>query len=220
LTPPLLREAPTAETPEKLLDALLSSVSHDLRSPLLTLSLSAELIRESVREAAGEAESDGSTEVALDAMKIGTEDLERMLKALATIARARRRDHETRPVPLRMLLGGHIVISDFADLERLIVAVDATPIRELLDLLCGEDPSEIELTRTDSHVVLSIPSRVALPELDASPLLALASALPLHAGTVIEDLASLQLQLARQSCVIELEGGVVRLWLPVRPDAA
>jgi signal transduction histidine kinase len=202
---------PARDLPDDILDALLYSVSHDLRSPLLTLSLSGELIRESVRQDTRES---ASSSVALDALKHGAQDLERMLHALTTISRARRRPLETRMVPLRMLLGGHVVISD-ADLERLLVRVDAGTVRELLDRLCGEEPAEIPLERTDTHVVFRVPARVELPPLERSPLLELSSSLHTYAGTVVEDLASLQVQLGRQSGVLEVTDGAVCVWLPI-----
>ena len=202
---------PKTESPEDILDALLFSVSHDLRSPLLTLSLSAELIRESV-DAADQA---GNTAVALDALKQGAEDLERMLSALTTVSRARRREQEIRTLPVRVLLGGHVVSSNVEHPEGLTVRVDATPVRELIDRLCGEDPAEIRLGRTETHVILRIPSRADLPVLDGSPLIALARSLQLWAGTIVEDLASLQLQLARQAVPMELAEGAVYVWLPV-----
>lgn len=208
---------PKTESPEDILDALLFSVSHDLRSPLLTLSLSAELIRESV-DAAGDAngvDQAGNTAVALDALKQGAEDLERMLSALTTVSRARRREQEIRTLPVRVLLGGHVVSSNVEHPEGLTVRVDATPVRELIDRLCGEDPAEIRLGRTDTHVILRIPSRADLPVLDGSPLIALARSLQLWAGTIVEDLASLQLQLARQAVPMELADGAVYVWLPV-----
>lgn len=207
-----------AERPEDVLDALLYSVSHDLRSPLLTLSLSAELIREAVP--APPAGDSGTASVALDALKNGAQDLERMLHALTSVSRARRRPLEPRVVPLRMLLGGHIVISDAVALERVRVHLDPEPFRELLDRLCGEDPAEIQLTRTDDHVICRIPARVALPALEGSPLLDLSKSLQSHAGTVVEDLASLQVQLARLSVAIEVRDGAVRVWLPVAEGVA
>lgn len=207
---------PVADQADALLDALLYSVSHDLRSPLLTLSLSAELIRESVQPQ-GTREG-GTAAVALDALKSGAEDLERMLHALTTVSRARRRPLEPRRVPLRLLLGGHLVISDAAGLDLLRVTLDADPFRELLDRLCGEDPAEIQLTRTDSHMICRIPSRVELPALEGSPLAELTGSLHTHAGTIVEDLASIQVQLARQGVPMEVLGGVVRLWLPLTTE--
>jgi His Kinase A (phospho-acceptor) domain len=205
--------APPAELPEDILDALLYSVSHDLRSPLLTLSLSAELIRESIPPEL--ARDGGTAAVALDALKNGAHDLERMLHALTAVSRARRRPLESRRVPLRMLLGGHVVLSDAVDLERLIVVIDPDAFRELLDRLCGEDPAKIRLELTDTHVVCRVPARVELPPMDASPLLELSRSLQTHAGSIVETLASLQVQSARQSVAFEVDGDAVRVWLPL-----
>ena len=204
---------PALETTEEILEAFLFSVSHDLRFPLLTLSLSGEPIRESMRDTP-EAAGSGSTGVALDALKQGAEDLERMLKALATVSRARRRQQDVKNVPLRMLLGGHVVLSDVADVDKLLVCVDPTPVRELIDCLCGEDPAELQLTLTDGHALLRIPARAALPELDGSPLIELARSLTVHAGTVVEELASLQIQLARHAVALEIDQQTVSVWLP------
>ncbi len=213
---PPTRIAPAAEQPDAILDALLYSVSHDLRSPLLTLSLSAELIREAVPAAA--AHDPGAAGVALDALKHGAQDLERMLHALTVVSRARRRPLEPRVVSLRMLLGGHIVISDAVAPERVRVRLDPEPFRELLDRLCGEDPAEIQLTSTDHHVVCRIPARVELPPLDGSPLIELSRSLQMHAGTVVEDLASFQVQLARLDVATEVGEGAVRVWLPLAQE--
>lgn len=207
---------PGSDHADVILDALLYSVSHDLRSPLLTLSLSAELIGESVHP--GATRESGTATVALDALKSGAQDLERMLHALTVVSRARRRPLEPRRVPLQMLLGGHLVISDVAGLEKLRVTIDPDPFRELLDRLCGEDPAEIQLTRTDAYVICRIPSRVELPVLQASPLAALAGSLQAHAGTIVEELASVQVQLVRQAVPMEVLGGAVRLWLPLTTE--
>ncbi len=66
-----------------LIDALLYSVSHDLRSPLLGLTLSADLLS----DPAGVV--DGSTrDIALDGLRHGARDMERILHALTAISRA------------------------------------------------------------------------------------------------------------------------------------
>ena len=61
-------------------ESLLSTISHDLRSPLLTISLSAELLQD--------ARHVGSEDVALDALREGVRDLGRMLDAVTTLSRA------------------------------------------------------------------------------------------------------------------------------------
>ncbi|RLT39863.1 MAG: hypothetical protein DWI58_12130 [Chloroflexi bacterium] len=81
--------APGPVDPDLLVEALLYSVSHDLRSPLLTLSLAGELISESLGDRLRAEPSSGI--VALDALEHGARDLERMLQALAVVSRARRR---------------------------------------------------------------------------------------------------------------------------------
>ena len=71
--------APGTVDPDLLLEALLYSVSHDLRSPLLTLSLAGELIAESLGARLREDPSNSGL-VALDALQHGARDLERMCK--------------------------------------------------------------------------------------------------------------------------------------------
>ena len=64
-------------------EALLESVAHDLRSPLLTMALSADLLQD-----AGAAARE---QVAYAALREGIRDLERMLDAVTTLSRAARR---------------------------------------------------------------------------------------------------------------------------------
>lgn len=61
---------PSPTEPDSLVEALLYSVSHDLRSPLLTLSLAGELIEESLGDRLRE-ESSSSGLIALDALQHG-----------------------------------------------------------------------------------------------------------------------------------------------------
>ena len=75
-------------------DQCLHSVSHDLRSPLLTMSLGTELIADAV------VADDDRTALALDSLRSGAKDLERMLGAITLPSRARKRtltDSPSRP---------------------------------------------------------------------------------------------------------------------------
>lgn len=196
-----------------LLDALLHAIPHDLRSPLLTVSLSGELLRQELgAEAARDAT--GAAAVALEALTQGARDMERMLDAIARLARARVRPLEGRQTPLRMLLGGHVVVSDEADVASCLVHIDLLLVHELLEATCGEDPASIEVTLTDRFAVLEMPRPTALDDVRGLPLLALCASLQQHAGTPVEDLAVGQLVIERLGGALEVDAARVRVWLP------
>ncbi len=193
-----------------LVDALLFSVSHDLRSPLLGLTLAAELLREP------EGALDGETRaVALDGLHSGARDIERMLHALTTLSRARRHVFEHDRAPLGLILGGHTVISEVPGCAGRIVAVDPMTVRALLDDIAGDDPVEVRVGVEDGFVVLSVPAGVDVPSFEGQPLEALASSLQTYAGGLVERLAAAQILLERQGASFTVEGGRVTLWLPV-----
>src|SRR5690242_19329112 len=79
-----LRESAMDWDADSLLSLFVRAVSHDLRSPLLTLSLSAGLLRE-------EPSTEERDQVARDGMQHGIEELDRMLDAITAISRARSR---------------------------------------------------------------------------------------------------------------------------------
>lgn len=206
---------PTAERPQavadawQLVDALLFSVSHDLRSPLLGLTLSADLLR----EPAGSI--DGATRaIALDGLRSGARDIERMLQALTTLSRARRRVFEHDRAPLGLILGGHIVISEVEHLTSRVVAVDPMTVRELLDDVAGENPVEVQVSVQDGFVALSAPVNLDIPPFEGRPLEALASSLQTYAGGPVERLAAAQVVLDRQGASFAIEGGRLLVWLP------
>lgn len=210
-TPPLPAD------PDSLVEALLYSVSHDLRSPLLTLSLASELITEAVGEHL-RADPSSTGAIALDALQHGTRDLERMLQALTTISRARRRPLERGRAPLRLLLGGHVVLSDAGDLGSQLVAVDPIAVREIIDAVCGEGPADIAVALDDTHALLRMPLPVALAEVRGRPLEAIAQSLQLHAGTLVETLAGGEVALQRCGGAVEVADEGVYLWLPLAAE--
>jgi signal transduction histidine kinase len=197
---------------EALLDALLFSVSHDLRSPLLAISLSAELI-----EQGGE-----GVEEAKRALRTGAADLERMLAALTVLSRARRRELAVAPAALGDLLAGHVVISEVPELASLRVAVDAATVGELLTTLAANGPVEAQIGLEDGidedavRCDFALRSEVEAPEAsESSPLVMLAGSLELHAGTVVEALAAHEVVLARQGAILELAGTRLLVTLPL-----
>ncbi|MCA9849699.1 MAG: hypothetical protein KC461_03530, partial [Dehalococcoidia bacterium] len=101
----------TAQTDveQVLLDSLLYAVSHDLRSPLLTMTLSAELLETSLGDEVARSEA---AKVAFGSMQQGAQDLERMLQTLTLLSRARRKQLEPAQAPLKLILGGYEVTSD------------------------------------------------------------------------------------------------------------
>ena len=144
---------------EELLDALLLSVSHDLRSPLLAISLSAELI-----ERGGE-----GVEEATRALRVGATDLERMLQALTLLSRARRREFDVASHALGDLLGGHVVISEVPELASVRVVVDGSTIGELLATLAEAGPVEAQIGVEDGTVRCDFALRTEVEPSDATP---------------------------------------------------
>ena len=203
--------APARLDPDAFVEALLYSVAHDLRSPLLTLSLAGELIAESLGPHFREESASGL--VALDALQHGARDLERMLQALAAVSRARRRPLAPSLTPLRLLLGGHVVTSDAGDLGKQLVYVDPIAVRELIDAACGE-PARIQVSLSNTFAVLRFPLDASLAEVRGAPLIALAQSLQQHAGTLVETLAVGETMLERSEGRVGIDDDGVRLWLP------
>lgn len=197
---------------QELFDSLLHSISHDLRSPLLTMSLSAELIADHLSAGPGDAPR---PTVALEALNHGAKDLERMLQAVTLLSRARRRSLDDNGVRLGVLLGGHIVLSEVSDLERRTVAVDPLVVREIVDVLAGDAPVEIRAAVEDRHVVLQLPGTERTSRIASSPLQALVGSLHAYAGTEVETLAVAEFALARQGATLRADGESVRLALPL-----
>lgn len=197
---------------EPLIASLLYAVAHDLRSPLLTLSLSMGLLDQAA-SGGGRLDAASGT-LALDAMHHGARDMERMVQALASLARAYRRALNVRRSPVRLLLGGHVVISEEDSLDARFVVVDPLVVREVIDVCCGDDPARVHAALTEEHVVLVLPLPEACAEVRGTPLLALIEGLQRHAGSAIEALAAAQVALERHGAAIEVGDAGVRLWLP------
>ena len=84
------------DSEETLLGSFLRAVSHDFRSPLLTLALAMELL--------GDLPTDERGQVAREAITHGLQDMERMLDAVGGISRARRRILDEPPTALRNVM--------------------------------------------------------------------------------------------------------------------
>ena len=187
---------------EALFDALLFVVSHDLKSPLLAISLGVELFESAALAASA---LDDRTRLALDAVRRGTEDLTRQLDAVTLVSRARRRPLDATPIALAGLLPGQ------AGLEGVRVAVDARVVTEFVAALEG---ARTEARVGDSDVRLSLPWPAGAPACDGAPLEALLASLGTHAGTVVATLAALQIQLERQGGTIVIGEGSATALLP------
>jgi len=190
---------------ESLLDTLLRSVSHDLRSPLLSISLSAELI-----ELGGEGVAEATR-----ALRAGVADLERMLQAVTLLSQARRRELNVAPVALGDLLAGRVVISDVPELPSVHVSVDAASIGELLATLGASGPIEAQIAVEDGAVHCDFALRGDYPAADASPLASLAGSLEQFAGTIVETLAVHEVALARQGATLSRSADRLAVTLPI-----
>lgn len=193
---------------DTLLGALLFSVSHDLKSPLLTLSLSTELLSDEIA-AAGE-----RAQVAATTLRQGVEDVERMLEALTLVSRARRRTLNLMSVSLGTVLQGRLVLSD-ADLEQVRVYVDARSVAEALPALTAQQGAELRVRLEHGYVLLDgwLPEALIPPE-ERSALGALFGSLQQYAGTPVTALAALETQLRRGGGSVELDGLAVTVRLP------
>jgi len=202
---------PPAASADQRFASLLYAVSHDLRSPLLTMSLSADLIEAAMQR------GETSAEVALKALRHGAEDAERMLQALTLLSRAHRRRIEPARAPLRLVLAGYLVISEASELESRQVAVDAVSVREMLDAVTDEGMLELHVRMQDSFVLIEFDAEGLPPEAD-SPLSALTESLQYSAGSSLEALAVGQVLLERQGGGVGCTNGRVTVWLPLVAD--
>lgn len=203
--------APTGA--DDLLTLFLRAVSHDLKSPLLTLSLSAELLAD-ILPAAEHAQ------VARDGLTNGVREMERMLDAVTSVSRARSRILTSHPVPLGDLLSGQVVISEEEHLGRTFVAVDPRYVADLLTAVAGARAAEVRLELRGAHAQLTMVLPDLLAELTESPLRALLTSLQQYAGTPIGPLAAAQVQLERQGGSIECAEGRLLVRLPLAEVAS
>lgn len=198
--------------PPDLLGSLLYAVSHDLKSPLLTISLGHELLTGTLRP-----ESEPAR-VALDSLQHGIRDLERLLDAVTRLSRAYHRELSSDPVSLTQLLSGRVVIAGEIG-GPLTAPIDPRPLIEVLDRLGGETPAPrlCLATETDAAILtITLPATTPRPEEEGpTPLELLTRSLHTYAGTPVEHLAVLQLQLDRQGGGVCLQGADAHIRLPL-----
>ena len=200
---------------ERLLQSLLYSVSHDLRSPLLTMSLSADLLDEAFTKADSSGPRGGSVPVALDALRQGAADMERMLQALTVMSRAGRKQLQPGRALLSLLLGGHFVVSDEVSLSARVVRVDPLTVREALDGLAGTSEAlevQVRIVPGFAELEFAAPAEI---EAAASPVEAMVTSLQRCAGTAVEALAAGQILIERQGGRVRTAGGRVIVALPL-----
>ena len=202
----------TTTSPD-LLGSLLYAVSHDLKSPLLTISLGHELLMRSLR-----AESEPAR-MALESLEHGIRDLERLLDAVTRLSRAYHREISNDTVPLAQLLSGQAVITDEI-VDRLAVPIDPRPLIEALGRLGHEAPEPLRLNLAveaeEAVLTLTLPLTTPRPDEEGpTPLELLSGSLHTYAGTAIEHLAVLQLQLERQGGGVGLQGADALIRLPL-----
>lgn len=232
--------ATAQDAQQVLLDSLLYSVSHDLRSPLLTMSLSTELLEASLTDTGDIGSPDASTAdrakaskgatsraavsegttVALASLRQGAADLERMLQALMELSRARRNTVEPVRSTLQLILAGYRVTSpdaDDTDLRRRVALVDPVQVREMLDAVAGDASLAVKAHLGEDFVDLEL----AVPQLEhgPTPLHAIAASLKQYAATPVEALAVGQVLLERQGGTVRGEGGRVVIRLPLSESA-
>ncbi len=190
-----------------VLDQLLHSVSHDLRSPLLTMSLGTELIAAAVGD-------DERAALALDSLRHGAKDLERMLDAVSLLSRARRRVLTDESVPLPSLLGDHSITPGVDGLDQLTVRVDRRPVTEIIETASAGSTITVGVSLQGPDVRLTLPVPQGTPEVVGSPLAQLMGALRLYAGTVIAKVAAAEAQLARQGGAVAIVEHELQVRLP------
>lgn len=192
----------------EVIDPLLYAVSHDLKSPLLTLSLSADLLTGGIEPV------DQGQRTGVQGLKHGTKEMERMLDAVAVLSRAYRKSLDATTTPLADVLAGYEgYLRGEPDIAQSRVAVDARVVRELLEVLSSEQPAEITIDVTAAELRIESPAPESEYGLAASPLETLFGSLTAHAATQVQTLSELQVQLARQDGAITFEDGrtVVRV---------
>ena len=196
-----------------LLDVLLQSVSHDLRSPLLTLTLSADLLVQAAPDV------DERASVALEGLRHGAADIERIAYWMRLPpSPARAQPAREGVISLSHVLGGRSVRTEHGDIDPLMAAVSPLLLEELLRALFGESSGELELAVGEREVLIAGPLADDCPECDGSPLAALLGSLATYSGSPIESLATLQVRLERHGGAMTLYGRRASLRLPRAPD--
>lgn len=186
-----------ADAAPQLLDSLFYAVSHDLRSPLLTVSLSAQLLEHTLADV----EVDGADE-AIGGLKAACDDLERMLAAMNALSRASRRAAEPLEVGVAELCSG--------------AAPDAT-------VTLDESTSEELRAAVPDGAIAAIEGGSALirwpladlGDVGPSPLTALTGSLHTYAGGPVEALACLEIALDRHGGAIEVIESELTVRLPL-----
>jgi signal transduction histidine kinase len=185
---------------DSLLAALLSTVSHDLRSPLLAVSLSMQFLDD---HAAGD---EASRATALDAVREGLDELERMLDAIGGVSVARRRPLDVAPAALSEIARFEGKGSDAR------VLADARVVREVFEA-AGADAASAAIEVSRGSVAIS--ATTELP--DGVPLALLFDSLRTRAGTAVARLAALQVAVERMGGALTVAEGRLRLRLPRAP---
>jgi len=186
-----------------LLDSLLYSVSHDLRSPLLTVSLSAQVLEHTLGD-----EISQSTTEALNSLRAASVDLERMLSTLNALSRATRRPIE----PISLTLDTIIPEAPSEGTADSAVLLDRTTGTDLAKLIAASDNSlAIDPSATQVTLEWTVDG---LPD-QPSPLTALTASLQNYAGGPIERLACMEIALNREGGSLELIEGRVHVSLPL-----
>ena len=184
----------------EIIDPLLYAVAHDLKSPLLTLSLSADLLLSDAEPA------DHGQRIAVQGLTEGSKEIERMIDSLAVLSRAYRKSLDPGTTPLtELLVDFEGYLRDEPDIERFRVAVDGRVVRTLLEMLRDEQPDAIVIDVTATELRIEAPAPESEYGIGASPLQTLFGSLTAHAGTQVQTLAEVQVQLGRQAGSITFE---------------
>jgi signal transduction histidine kinase len=176
----------------EVIDPLLYAVSHDLKSPLLTLSLSADLLLSDAEP------TDHGQRIAVQGLTEGSKEMERMIDSLAVLSRAYLKSLDPGTTPLtELLVDFEGYLRGEPDIERFRVAVDGRVVRTLLEMLRDEQPDAIVIDVTATELRIEAPAPESEYGIGASPLQTLFDSLTAHAGT--------QVQLGRQAGSITFE---------------
>lgn len=185
-----------ADAAPRLLDSLFYAVSHDLRSPLLTVSLSAQLLEHTLADVEVEGASD-----ALGGLRAACDDLERMLAAMNALSRASRRAAEPLAVSVASLCAGA---------PEATVILDEPTAAELRAAM----PDGAVATIEGGNALVRWPIE-NLPDGETSPLTALAGSLHSYAGGPVEALACLEIALDRHHGSVEVSDSQLTIRLPL-----